>query len=200
MVKQVNPRDIVVMNQNKELETVPYGLLVWAAGNKARPLVADLIKKLPSEMQTQRRGLVVDDFLRVKGSEGSIFALGDASATKFAPTAQVANKQGQYLAALFNSMGYLETEREAMTAKGVTPEQVMNLHPPFVYEGLGMLAYIGNDKAVADFPGGAHFGGLLTFYFWRSAYLSNLFSWRNKLLVSSDWVKKTVFGRDIGRE
>ena len=52
---------------------------------------------------------------------------------------------------------------------------------------VGSLAYIGSDKAVADLPfgfKGGNFaaGGQLTYYFWRSAYLSKLFSLRNRTL------------------
>jgi NADH:ubiquinone reductase (non-electrogenic) len=56
----------------------------------------------------------------------------------------------------------------------VTPESVSL--PTFEHKSLGMLAYIGADKAIADFPWGARFGGMLTFWFWRSAYLSKYFS------------------------
>jgi len=52
---------------------------------------------------------------------------------------------------------------------------------------VGSLAYIGSDKAVADLPfgfkgGNVAAGGQLTYYFWRSAYLSKLFSLRNRTL------------------
>ncbi|KAI8908392.1 hypothetical protein EDD86DRAFT_191652 [Gorgonomyces haynaldii] len=192
-VKKVDQKSIVVMDQNKELKTIPFGLLVWATGNTARPVVSDLIKQLPSDQQNQRRGLVVDDHLRVKG-DGSIYALGDASATRWAPTAQVASGQGRYLASFFNALGRLESP---------TGQDVENLRAqlgPFNYNHLGTLAYIGQDRAIADLPGNVHVGGALTYYFWRSAYLSNLFADRNRLLVAFDWMKKTLFGRDISRE
>jgi NADH:ubiquinone reductase (non-electrogenic) len=80
-VKKVEKDHIIVQDKNKELHKINYGLLVWATGNTPRPVVSDLIKALPANEQNQRRGLVVDDFLRVKGAR-NIFALGDASATK----------------------------------------------------------------------------------------------------------------------
>ncbi|KAI8921506.1 pyridine nucleotide-disulfide oxidoreductase-domain-containing protein, partial [Entophlyctis helioformis] len=174
-VKKVNQRDIVVQDSNKNLQTIPYGecLLVWATGNTARPVVQDLIKRLPAGLQTQRRGIVVDDYLLVKGTQ-DIFALGDASATKWAPTAQVASRQGWYLARMFNTMGKLED---------ASPEAVqatMQKLGPFNYDHLGTLAYIGGDRAIADLPVGVHVGGALTYYFWRSAYLSKLFALRNR--------------------
>ena len=52
-------------------------------------------------------------------------SLGDCSATKFAPTAQVAAQQGTYLSRLFNTMAQtnaLEAEIEALKAKPQSPE------------------------------------------------------------------------------
>ena len=36
---------------------------------------------------------------------------------------------------------------------------------------------------------------MATYLFWRSAYLSKLFSLRNRALVATDWVKVKIFGR-----
>jgi NADH:ubiquinone reductase (non-electrogenic) len=82
------------MDAKKNLVTIPYGLMVWATGNMPRAVVSELIKKLPDNVQNQRRGIVVDDNLKVKGCDG-IYALGDATATRWAPTAQVASGQGR---------------------------------------------------------------------------------------------------------
>ncbi len=98
-----------------------------------------------------------------------------------------------------NTLGHVHSTTYLPAASSsVTPEALQL--PAFEHKSLGMLAYIGSDRAIADFPWGARFGGFLTYWFWRSAYLSNLFSVRNKVLVAADWTKKTVFGRDIGRE
>ena len=80
MVKKVNEKTIEVEHNGKR-EEIPYGVLVWAAGNAPRKVVTDLIAKLGKEAQTQRRGLVVDEYLRVKGADG-IYALGDCTATQ----------------------------------------------------------------------------------------------------------------------
>ena len=75
--------------------------------------------------------------------------------------------------------------------------RVVNLRP-FSYSHQGSLAYIGSDKAIADLPffnGNFASGGAATFLFWRSAYLSTLFSMRNRSLVVLDWLKVKVFGR-----
>jgi NADH:ubiquinone reductase (non-electrogenic) len=74
---------------------------------------------------------------------------------------------------------------------------------PFHYSHQGSLCYVGSDKAIADLPfgsGNLASGGVATYAFWRSAYVSNLFSTRNRWLVITDWMKKTFLGRDISRE
>jgi NADH:ubiquinone reductase (non-electrogenic) len=54
-VKQVNPTNVIVEDRtNKETYSVPFGLLVWAAGNKPRPLISNLIKDIGPEYQDQR--------------------------------------------------------------------------------------------------------------------------------------------------
>ena len=103
MVKDVKPKAVVVQDANKEIKEIPYGLLVWATGNTARNITRDLMGKLASK-QTQRRGLLVDDYLSLLGAEG-IYAIGDCTATQYAPTAQVASQQGIYLAQVFGKLG-----------------------------------------------------------------------------------------------
>ncbi|KAI9595516.1 external NADH-ubiquinone oxidoreductase 1 [Syncephalis fuscata] len=189
-VKGVEQKHITVEDAAGKSVDIPYGLLVWATGNTSRPVVRNLIAALPKE-QNQRRGLVVDQHMQVMGSE-NIFAIGDASATRYAPTAQVASQQGAYLAAVFNKLAKKEDE-------GVKATDLR----PFHYSHFGSLAYIGADKAIADLSvmnGNVSVGGVATYLFWRSVYLSNLFSIRNRSLVASDWIKRTLFGRDIGRD
>ena len=73
MVKEVKDKTIVAAvkqpNGSTVIEEIPYGLLVWATGNAPRPLVKDLIEKIPAQ-KGSRRGLVVNDFLVVEGTEG----------------------------------------------------------------------------------------------------------------------------------
>ena len=168
--------------------------------------------------QNQRRGLVVDDRLRVAGVE-DVFACGDATATNYSPTAQVAAQQGKYLARTLNQLAKkeeleeaIDAARQARNAAGGThgPDALVDVEHlvkqynrvatlrPFAYSHQGSLAYIGSDKAIADIPllnGNVASGGTATFLFWRSAYLSNLFSLRNRSLVILDWLKVKIFGR-----
>lgn len=69
---------------------------------------------------------------------------------------------------------------------------------PFKYNHHGMLAYIGEDAAIADLNA-IKGKGRGTYFLWRSAYFTRLMSWKNKILVLFDWLKTGFFGRDISR-
>ncbi|GAA6000527.1 hypothetical protein JCM10207_008053 [Rhodosporidiobolus poonsookiae] len=212
MVKEVQEKKILAMNEKKELVEYPFGLLVWATGNMARGVTRDLMGRIPAE-QNSRRGLLVDEHMRLLGADG-IFAIGDCTATNYAPTAQVASQQGRYLARVFQKLQKKESllgELEQAKAAQAEPAKLDSLAnavirasniPPFHYSHQGSLAYIGSDKAIADLPvfkGNLAAAGFATYYFWRSAYISQLFSLRNRLLVATDWVKTKTLGRDVSR-
>ncbi|KAK5167695.1 NADH:ubiquinone oxidoreductase [Saxophila tyrrhenica] len=207
----------------KVLEKIPYGLLVWATGNAVRPVVKDLMNQIPAQKDS-RRGLLVNEYLVVKGSE-DIWAVGDCAIANYAPTAQVASQEGAFLARLFNQMAKTEEIEGELSllsdeqAKAPNQEardgifgQIKDLQKrlrrvkqmgPFEYSHQGSLAYIGSEKAVADISwltGNLATGGQLTYLFWRSAYLSMCFSTRNRVLVITDWIKAKMFGRDVSRE
>jgi NADH:ubiquinone reductase (non-electrogenic) len=200
--KEVDGKMQLVEEEELQKFDIPYGLLVWATGNGVRPVVKDLMAKLPQDLQDSRRGLVIDEHLRVKGA-AAMFAIGDCSSSKWTATAQVANQQGIYLGKLLNRKGKRIAK---LTERGDPIPQAMDKVDQgdgdlsFDYVHRGALAYIGTDKAIADLPGGVHLAGIATFLFWRSVYLSTLFSMRNKLMLMFDWSKTLIFGRDISRE
>ncbi|KZF26730.1 FAD/NAD(P)-binding domain-containing protein [Xylona heveae TC161] len=226
MVKNVTEKyieaEFTQPDGTKVMEQIPYGLLVWATGNAVRPIVADLMKQIPAQKDS-RRGLAVNEFLVVKGAE-NVWAVGDCAIANYAPTAQVAAQEGMFLARLFNSMAKTEAiekrlealSEEQSKAAGEDRTRVLNdikdgqkqlrrvkQIGPFEYSHQGSLAYIGSERAVADISwlsGNLATGGTLTYFFWRSAYLSMCFSTRNRILVIADWIKGTIFGRDMSRE
>ncbi|ORY29649.1 putative NADH dehydrogenase [Naematelia encephala] len=214
MVKDVKERSVVVQDANKEIREIPYGLLVWATGNTSRNITRDLMGKLTSA-QTQRRGLLVDDYLRLLGADG-VYAVGDCTATQYAPTAQVASQQGIYLAQLFGKLGQkakLERQLAQLRSQGdvgsaeiegvVKKLNRVSKLTEFHYSHQGSLAYIGSEKAIADLPffnNNLASGGGAAMLFWRSAYISTLYSVRNRTLVLADWAKVKIFGRDVSRE
>jgi NADH:ubiquinone reductase (non-electrogenic) len=61
-----------------------------------------------------------------------------------------------------------------------------------------MLAYIGGNRALADFETRG-WSGWATWVFWRSTYITKIVSLKNKLSVLFDWIKTRLFGRDISQ-
>ncbi len=161
----------------KDGSVLEHGLLLWSTGNGPTSFVEST--QLPKD---KSRRIIIDNYFRVKGFE-NIYALGDCSIIEQQPlpaTSQVAQQQGRYLA-------------KALTQRARGNEPI-----PFHYRHYGMLAYIGDDKALADldsFKG----RGWTTWIFWRSAYLTKIMSFKNKTLVLFDWIKAKIFGRDISQ-
>lgn len=70
---------VLTDNKTKEVTEVPFGLAVWCTGIKLNPLCEKIMASLPEGSQTNQRSLTTDKTLRVKGSNGTIFALGDCA-------------------------------------------------------------------------------------------------------------------------
>lgn len=203
MVKKVTDKyiqaEVTKPDGTKELETLPYGLLVWATGNTVRPVVKDLMSQIPAQKDS-RRGLAVNEFLVVNGAE-NVWAVGDCAIANYAPTAQVASQEGSFLARLFNTMAKTDAIEEDLKAlsqkqavaktedeRNAVLEEIRERQRqlrrtkqvgPFQYSHQGSLAYIGKERAVADISwlsGNFASGGTLTYLFWRSAYVSMCFS------------------------
>jgi NADH:ubiquinone reductase (non-electrogenic) len=156
---------------------IPYGLVVWSTGVGPNELVRSL--SFPKDSSSR---IITDEYFQVAGVP-DVYALGDCATIRgkhLPATAQVAQQEGAYVARQLNSRARGKRAR------------------PFKYRHYGMLAYVGSGKALADLS--AFKGkGFLTWLFWRSAYLTRLVSWKNKILVVFDWFKTRAFGRDVSR-
>lgn len=223
-VKEVTDKSII-LNSGEEIK---YGLAVWAAGNGPLPLTLQLLESLggeqAAEQEIARGRLAIDPWMRVIGTEGSIMAFGDCSCItqgQLPATAQVAAQQGEYLANILNKQFDMSPKRvEGLfpppkrhegTLSGLS-DAIANFAlisngdyaKPFQYLDLGILAYTGGGSALAQvtpapnapsIKGKGKFGNTV----WRGVYLSKQVSWRNRVLVLNDWIKRQVFGRDITR-
>ncbi len=156
---------------------IPCRLIVWSTGIGPVPLVDSLpFKKIHGSR------IALDNFLRVRDF-GDIYAAGDCATPEdinLPATAQVAQQEGAYLARCFGRLA---------RGKAVSP---------FRYKNLGMLAYVGSNRALADLAS-VKGHGFATWLFWRSAYITKLVSLKNRILVLFDWTKTFLFGRDISR-
>lgn len=215
MIKKVDEKTCSVLVKAEDGSTnnieIPYGMLIWATGNAQRPITRNLTSKI-DEQRNARRGILVNDKLLVDGTN-NIFALGDCTFTKFAPTAQVAFQEGIFLGKHFEKLQEVEslqyqidhpTPNDNVERLGKKLLKIQEKLTPFVYNHQGSLAYIGSERAVADLVWGdwsnVSSGGTLTFLFWRSAYIYMCLSVKNQVLVCLDWAKVSMFGRDISKE
>src|SRR5436189_40234 len=174
MVKRVGEKyieaEVTKPDGSKEIEIIPYGLLVWATGNTVRDVVRDLISQIPAQ-KNSRRGLAVNEYLVVNGTE-NIWAVGDCAVTNYAQTAQVAGQEGAFLARLFNTMAKTSAIEEELRRLSIAQaeaksdedrnklfDEIRALQKklrrtkqigPFQYSHQGSLAYIGKERAVAD--------------------------------------------------
>ncbi|OAY83538.1 internal alternative NAD(P)H-ubiquinone oxidoreductase A1, mitochondrial-like [Ananas comosus] len=194
IVKDVQPEKIILDNG----EEVPYGLLVWSTGVGPSPFVRSLtFPKSPGGR------IGVDEWLRVPSVQ-DVFAIGDCSGylestgkPVLPALAQVAERQGKYLASLLNRIskaggGYANTAAD------------IDLGDPFVYRHLGSMATVGRYKALVDLrkskeAKGLSLAGFISWFIWRSAYLTRVISWRNRFYVAINWLTTLIFGRDISR-
>jgi NADH:ubiquinone reductase (non-electrogenic) len=194
IVKDVQQKKIVLTDGTE----VPYGLLVWSTGVGPSPFVNALgFPKAPGGR------IGVDEWLRVPSVE-DVYSIGDCCGfleSTGQPTlpalAQVAERQGKYLAHQINKIG----KEGGGRANGVKD---INLGSPFVYKHLGSMATVGRYKALVDLRQskegkGVSLAGFPSWFIWRSAYLTRVVSWRNRFYVAINWATTFVFGRDISR-
>eukprot|EP00933_Yihiella_yeosuensis_P082104 TRINITY_DN95861_c0_g1_i1.p1 TRINITY_DN95861_c0_g1~~TRINITY_DN95861_c0_g1_i1.p1 ORF type:complete len:508 (-),score=109.10 TRINITY_DN95861_c0_g1_i1:3-1526(-) len=207
MVKEVQ-EGVVSIKTKEGVTDVDYGLLVWVAGIGMRPFTRKLCESIGIENgQKDRRGIVVDECLRVKGARpGEIFAIGDCAFSGKPPTAQVAYQQGKYLGRMFR-LG----QQQAIADPEATP---------FKYNHQGSMAYIGEGQGAAEISPDAfiklgesrmtdhawwrtlygeesqiRFMGPGGFAVWRATYFAKLVSARNRWAVASDWMRTGLYGR-----
>ncbi|GER33225.1 internal alternative NAD(P)H-ubiquinoneoxidoreductase A1 [Striga asiatica] len=194
IVKDVQSDKIILSDDTD----IPYGVLVWSTGVGPSPFVSSLeVPKAPGGR------IGIDEWLRIPSVQDA-FAIGDCSGflertgrPVLPALAQVAERQGKYLAKLLNHLGKAGGGR-ADAAKDV------DFGNPFVYRHLGSMATIGRYKALVDLrqskeAKGLSMAGFVSWFVWRSAYLTRVISWRNRFYVAINWLTTFVFGRDISR-
>jgi NADH:quinone reductase (non-electrogenic) len=158
--------------------TIPAATLIWTAGVKPSPVIA----QLPCEKVRGR--LLVSEYLAVTGVPG-LWAAGDCAAVPILdaenfhpPTAQHGLREG------------------VTVAKNI---EAMILHrplKPFRFKMLGQLASIGHLTGVA-MVFGIKFSGFIAWCFWRSVYLMKLPRLAKKLRVMVSWTLDIFFGQEI---
>jgi NADH dehydrogenase len=161
-------------------ETIPTRTVVWTAGVIPHPSSKNL--SLPLD---ERGRIVVDDHLRVRGSD-AVWALGDAAAVPdparpglaCPPTSQHAIRQGRTAA------------RNVAATLGVGSEA------PFDYRTMGQFVNLGRYKAVAK-VGTRTFRGFPAWWLARTYHMSQIPGTMRKVRAVADWTVGLPFRRDI---
>src|SRR5215467_10676855 len=160
--------------------SIPAATLIWTAGVKPSPVIA----QLPCE--TVRGRLLVSEYLAVTGVPG-LWAAGDCAAIPdvksgagkfYPPTPQHALREG------------------VVVAKNIEAAILGQPVKPFRFKMLGMLASIGHHTGVA-MVFGIKFSGFIAWWFWRSIYLMKLPRLGKKLRVMASWTLDIFFGQEI---
>ena len=152
-----------------EKESYSTNNIIWAAGNKANPL----IEKLDTDVDKFGRVIVDDDF-SIKNSN-SIYVIGDAANYKnnngntLPGIAPVAIQQGKYL------------------AKMLTTDKSLRRKKIFHYRDKGMMATVGGFKAIGVI-GKFQISGLLAWLFWSLIHLVYLIGYKSKFIVLIEWI------------
>lgn len=167
----------------KEHGRMPFGMLIWATGNKANSLLDRLPVKKPEKGMPR---ILTDRFLRVLRPDGSpvegAYAAGDAAdidGHSLPTLAEVALQKGEYLSAGFNA------------GDGVPKK-------PFEYKQRALLAYLGKHDGVIG--GKTDWTGQSAWVAWRSGSLGWTRSWRRKAMITISWLFVWLGGRDIARK
>jgi NADH dehydrogenase len=171
MLEEVEPHAARLSDGSRVLTST----VVWTAGVKANPLLAEL--GLPLDDRGRVR---VDETLRVEGEE-HIWALGDCAAVPNAatpgrvdpPTSQHALRQARRLA-----------------------KNLRGDPNPYRYRTLGEVATLGRYKGIANVLG-FPLKGFLGWWVTRTYHLYQLPLLSRKLRVVSDWTVALFFRRDI---
>lgn len=155
----------------KDGATITTNTVIWAAG-----VIGVVPNGIPAEAIVRGRRIAVDEFHAVIGLDG-VFAIGDISSMitdanprGYAQLANVANSQGDSLAANFKA-----------ALNGGTAKK-------FVYKSPGTMATVGKWKAVVDMPSFS-FKGWFAWLTWMLVHIMLIYNCRNKKFIFYNWTR-----------
>jgi NADH dehydrogenase len=149
---------------------IPTRTVVWGAGVRANPLGSAL------GLELARGGRVsVNDDLSVPGHP-NVYAIGDMAAGR--------GPDGE----LHPLLAQVAIQGAKHVARQIERSQNGERGQPFLYRDPGTMATIGRNAAVAQFPVGWRFTGVIAWLMWAFLHLAFLIGGRNRLNVFVNWV------------
>ncbi|HEY5590383.1 MAG TPA: NAD(P)/FAD-dependent oxidoreductase [Paludibacter sp.] len=151
-------------------EIIPTKNVIWAAG-----VIGNIINGLESKDIFKNR-YIVDRLNKIKHFD-NIYALGDVA---YMVTPKYPNGHPQVANVALNQAKTL--------GKNIVNSLKNENYQPIEYEynDMGMMATIGKNKAVVEFPF-IKFNGALAWYIWMFLHLMLILSVRNKLVIFFNW-------------
>lgn len=158
-------------------ETIEAGLVIWAAGVCAHPL----LDSLPVEKNKAGRLLVtpqlhLPDYPRV-------FAIGDNAVVRGAPPEQTPQ------------IAPVAIEQARLAAENVARAVSRQHYASFEFEPKGMLVSLGMNFAVVNLKG-FKLSGYTAWLLWNAIHLLKLVGLKKQLQVALDWSLAMLFPRD----
>jgi NADH dehydrogenase len=155
------------------------GILVWAAGVKARPLPLS-----PEQRRDPNNRITVNEHLEIP-RYGGVYLIGDGAlfinnGIPLPPTASVAVQEAKYVA-----QNILLHSREKEP-------------PPFQFRYRGDMASLGFMFGVAEVYG-RQFKGLPAWIIWKAFKLGMLPRVKNRFQIVADWLITLLFKRDTSK-
>ena len=164
--------DSVTLSNGERIET---HTVVWTAGVRANPLLAEL--GLPLD---ERGRVRVDHYFQVEGHE-DVWALGDCAAVPNDATPNVVDPP---------------TSQHALRQARRLAKNLTGSPQPYRYRMLGQVATLGRYKGIADIFG-LRLRGFPGWWVTRTYHLLQLPLASRKIRVVADWTAALFFRRDI---
>lgn len=180
--------------------TIESHTVVSTVGNAPHPLLGDLCRK--SGIALEKGRIITDSMLRVPGHD-RLWAAGDCAAVPMPAKHAAERSEGVAKRSPFKPQTYCPPTAQFAVREGeVLGKNLARVlrnercEEKFAFTGLGELAAIGHQSAVAEILG-LKFHGFIAWWMWRTIYLMKLPGFERKLRVMIDWTLDLFFPRDI---
>ncbi|CAD6439227.1 34a17696-3536-4821-b633-6d4bd4ff81c4 [Sclerotinia trifoliorum] len=199
----------------KEEGEVPFGVVVWAAGNTAGKLVEGLkcrkSEGLPRVLTDKWLGVLAPDSNGAAGQGNgkdiihNVYALGDAADilnNELPTTAEFAVQKAKWLTrhllnSALTSHPASEMSKTSFSTLKTPYKTTKPLTPPFQYKQKDLIAYIGRGDGIIQRK--PEWTGISAWLAWRSGSLAWTRGWRRRFMVVVNWAGNLVDGREVAR-
>lgn len=161
-------------------ETLGTKTVLWVAGIQPTTIPFTEIAE-----QDKNGRLKVNQYLQLE-KHPEVYAIGDIALVKSENNAPLP------------ALAQVAVQEARVAVDNIKRQINKQILKPFVYRSSGTLVSIGQWMAVGEISRFVLWGHL-TWWLWRTTYLSKLISWQKKVKVAIDWTINAFSARDISR-